>query len=207
VFVLANRLVLLLGDVLHALEGSDGAATFLWLGAGLLAGALGVPVPEEIVLAVGGAAAQRAHLPLLPVYVFAWAVIVLLDLGLHTLGGALGPRLKASRWGRRIRPERWQRLEALVERRGVHAVVLARFVMGARIPVFLLAGALGMPRRRFLLAVSLAALVSVALPVALGYVFAQHMGTVLDALGRTRWIVLGAVLVPLLAWWATRRRP
>jgi membrane protein DedA with SNARE-associated domain len=78
--------------------------------------------------------------------------------------------------------------------------------MGVRIPTFVLAGAMGMPRRRFLPVVACAGLVSAAVPLALGYALGARLDEVLAALGTVRWILLGA-FVAVLVWWLVRRRP
>ena len=80
-------------------------------------------------------------------------------------------------------------------------MVGARFVMGTRIPTFVLAGALGMPRGRFLAAVGVAGLFSAGIPLLLGYVFGAHLEDLLAALGTARWLLLGIAFIALLLWW------
>jgi len=198
-----------LGDVLQSLEGSAGMAAYGLLALALLLGACGLPVPEEAVFATGGALAARAGLSWLLVYVLGWGAVFLLDVALFTVGRRLGPGLEGSRWGRKIGPARWETLRRFVARRGSWSVAAARFVMGTRISVFLLAGAMGMPKRRFMALVGLAGLVSAALPLALGYALAVHLEALLEALRMARWVVAGLVLALLLLgwlWWLLRRR-
>ena len=194
------------GDLLQTFEGSGGLAAYGLLVLVLLLGACGVPFPEEAVFAIGGALAARGGLSWVVVYVLGWSVVFLLDVALYTVGLRLGPGIERSNWGRKVGPDRWDKLRHFVVRRGAWSVAAARFVMGARIPIFLLAGALGMPRRLFMAVVGAAGLLSAATPLALGYAFGAHLETVLDGLQTARWVILGTVTLLLLLWWAGRRR-
>jgi len=199
-------LIPLVADLLQSLESSGGLVAYALLVLVLLLGACGVPFPEEAVFAVGGALAARGGLSLLVVYLLGWGVVLALDVALHAVGSRLGPGIERSKWGRKVGPDRWDRMRRFVARRGAWSVVAARFVMGARIPVFLLAGAMGMPRARFMAVAGAAGLLSAAAPLALGYVFGAHLETLLEALRTARWIILGCAALLLLLWWATRRR-
>jgi len=167
----------------------------------LVLGACLVPTPEEAAFAIGGALAARGSLSLLLLYVLGWATVLVLDLGLYAVGRRAGSDLERSRIGRRVGQARWLHLRELAERRGAWGVVGARFVMGTRIPTFVLAGALGMPRGRFLAAVGVAGLFSAGIPLLLGYVFGAHLEDLLAALGTARWLLLGIAFVAFLLWW------
>lgn len=194
------------GDLLQTLEGSGGLAAYALLVLVLLLGACGVPFPEEAVFAIGGALAARGGLSWVVVYMLGWSVVFLLDVALYTVGLRLGPGIERSKWGRRVGPDRWDRLRRFVVRRGAWSVAAARFVMGARIPIFLLAGAMGMPKRRFIGVVGAAGLLSAAAPLALGYAFGAHLESLLDTLRTARWVIFGTVTLLLLLWWTSRRR-
>lgn len=194
-----------LASLLDVLRNAGGAAAYGLVALALVLGACGVPIPEEAVFAIGGALAASGRASVLLVYLLGWAVVLALDVALHGLGLRYGQDLEQSRVGRRVGPERWARLRQFVERRGLWAVLAARFVMGVRIPTFVLAGAMGMPRRHFLPVVALAGLVSGALPLALGYALGTQLDDVLTWLGTVRWILFGA-FVAVLVWWLVRRR-
>ncbi len=193
-------------DVFDALQASGGGVTYGLLVAALVLGALVLPIPEEAVFAAGGALAASGRVDWLGVYLMGWVVVLGLDVGWHALGARFGPDLVRSRLGRRVSPERWETLQGLVSRRGVWAVVGARFVMGMRIPAFVVAGALGLPRRHFLPAAALAGLVSAAIPLGLGYAFAEQIESLLAVLGTARWVLLGLLAIGI-GWWLVRRRP
>ncbi len=195
-----------LASLLDALRAGGGAAAYGLVALALVLGACGVPVPEEAVFAIGGALAASGRASWVVIYALGWSVVLTLDLVLHGIGARYGPGIEHSRLGRRVGPERWDRLRRFVARRGVWAVLVARFVMGVRIPTFVLAGAMGMPRRHFLPVVACAGLVSAAIPLALGYAFGAHLDDVLAALGTARWLLLG-VCVLFVVVWLVRRRP
>lgn len=190
-----------LAGLLQDLEASSGASAYLSLIVILVLGACLVPIPEEAAFAIGGTLAARGSLSLPMLFVLGWSTVLVLDLALYALGRRAGPDLARSRVGRRVGEARWARLRELAERRGAWGVVGARFVMGTRIPTFVLAGALGMPRGRFLAAVGVAGLFSAGIPLLLGYAFGAHLEDLLAALGTVRWLLLGIVLVALLVWW------
>jgi membrane protein DedA with SNARE-associated domain len=195
-----------LAGVLEAIEHSGGAAAYGLMVLVLVLGACGVPVPEEAVFATAGALAATGRTTWWLTYVVGWSAIVILDLCLHTVGRWSGPGVRRSRLGRRIGRRRWAAARRFMALRGTWAVLGARFVMGTRIPVFLLAGAAGMPRRRFLLVVGSAGLVSVALPLSLGYFLGARLDALLDALGTARWLLVALVAAGLGAWWLLARR-
>ncbi len=66
------------------------------------------------------------------------------------LGRTFGPRIRASRVGRWLGDERWQRAELLIQRRGGPAVLISRFLPVLHSLVPLTAGMGGMRYRRFL---------------------------------------------------------
>lgn len=134
---LPPALVLALVFLLPALE----ASTFL-----------GLLVPGEVAVLVGGVLAHEGRLPL-------WAVVVAALVG-AALGDQIG-YLVGRRYGRRllertprrfVRPGQVERAFALIRRRGAMAVVLGRWAAALRALVPGLAGMSGIPQRTFTLA-------------------------------------------------------
>jgi len=193
-------------NLLEELHTGNGAAVYGVLVLILVLGACLVPIPEEAAFAIGGALAARGSHSWLGIYAAGWITVLLLDLMLFSVGRRTGSGFEQSRWGRQVGSERWARMRGLVERRGAWGVAGARFVMGARVPVFLMAGALGMPRARFIGVVAVAGLFSAGLPLLLGYVFGAHLEELLEALGNARWVLLGLVALLLFMAWGRRAR-
>jgi len=166
-------------DLRRLLFESGGAGAYGAMVLAFLAGTVGLPFPEELILSVGGYLAAKGVVHWLGVYVLGYAVIFILDVILYELGRRAGPRALEGRLGRRLDPARVERIRGWFDRHGVATVVASRFLMGTRTPTFLLAGALGMPRSPFLLAVAVSGIVTVAIPIALGYFFAAHIDRIL----------------------------
>ncbi|MBB4688294.1 DedA family protein [Amycolatopsis jiangsuensis] len=110
----------------------------------------GIVLPTLSTLLLMGMLVQRGTLTwwlALPVAVVA---AVAGDQLAYLEGRLWGPRLRTSRFARRIGTERWDKAEATVVRYGVPAVVLGRCLAGIRTLVPRVAGSSGLPYRRFL---------------------------------------------------------
>jgi membrane protein DedA with SNARE-associated domain len=142
----------------------------------LVAGGVGVPVPEELIQLTVGYLARRGVLSLVPGILVAWAGLVVGDFLLFRLGRSHGPRILGSRHVARVlTPRRRAFIERHFARHPVLTIVLARHASGLRVPVFALAGASGVRSMTFLLADGLSALASVPLVVGAGWYFAGHI--------------------------------
>jgi len=173
----------------------------------LVAGGLGVPVPEELVQLTSGYLARRGILSLLPTIIVAWAGIVVGDYLLFRLGRRHGPRILDSRHVARVlTPRRRAFIERHFASHSVLTIVVARHASGLRLPVFALAGASGVRSATFLLADGLSALASVPLVVGAGWYFAGHIQELKQEL---RWVEVGlglAVAAGAAIWVLLARR-
>jgi membrane protein DedA with SNARE-associated domain len=181
--------------------------TYVALLALLVAGGVGVPVPEELVQLTAGYLARRGILSLLPAIAVAWVGIVAGDFLLFRLGRSQGARiLDKPLVARVLTPRRRAFIESHFARHAFLTIVVARHASGLRLPVFALAGSSGVGSARFLLADGLSALASIPLVVGAGWYFAGHV----EALKRDmRWIELGlavAVVAGAGAWVVLARR-
>jgi membrane-associated protein len=123
---------------------------YLFIGVTVLLGNVGLPVPEETLLLVGGYLAAKGMLSL-------WGLIPTAIVS-ATVGDSLGYWL-GSRGGRRlllqygaafwVTRQRLEWAERFFERYGPWTVFLARFIGGLRFMAGPLAGALSMPFSRF----------------------------------------------------------
>lgn len=173
----------------------------------LVAGGVGIPVPEELIQLTAGYLARRGVLSLVPAVVVAWAGIVIGDFLLFRLGRSHGPRILGSRHVARVlTPRRRAFVERHFARHPVLTIVLARHASGLRLPVFAMAGASGVRSATFLLADGLSALASVPLVVGAGWYFAGHI----EELKREiRWVELAVALAAAIgaaAWVLLARR-
>lgn len=178
---------------------------------GAVLSTLVLPLPEELALMGAGWWARAGALPLWAAWVSATAANVAGDTISYLIGRYFLEKLLHTRPGRRIvSPDlrRWG--EEFVQRHGVRAIVLGRFLVAVRGPVYFAIGASKYPLGRFELINTIVALIEGALLVWLGYAFGQS----LKLSHEVRWaeIAIGAALLAALAvpslvkWRLTRRR-
>src|SRR5205823_3743307 len=108
----------------------------------------------------------------------------------YEIGRKFGPALKASKLGQRVGADRWHRGEAYLARRGGKAVFLGRFIGVLRALVPTVAGASGMPYRRFLLWNAMGGLIWGPTFVFLGYLAGSSYQRVEKIAGRASLVLL-----------------
>jgi len=158
-------------------------------------GNIGLPVPEESVLARAGYLVWAGQLHVLPVLVVAIVSAVAGD----TLGYWLGRRYgraavdRSAIWLRR--PGHVAAAERFFRRYGVLAVAAARFVGGLRFLAGPLAGAMRLPLRSFLLGNFLGAVLFVPYAVGIGYAIGYGLG---PYVARVQHVVAALVMVAVI---------
>jgi len=180
-----------------------GIAVFL-----MLTGA-GLPIPEEVfIIAAGVASAHGALNPWLALSACLFGALAG-DCVMYWIGYHFGRNVvrEYPRWARFVKPEREAHIEEMIEKHGLKVFFLARFLVGLRSPVYLAAGILRVPFRRFLLI----DLFCATMVIGTFFVLSYKYGTVI-----VRWIRLGegsltviVVLVLVAAgvyYWRRRRR-
>ncbi|MEV5691609.1 DedA family protein [Micromonospora globbae] len=187
-------------------------ARYGYLGLALLVGveSFGVPAPGETAIILGAGYAARGQLAVVGVAVTAFLAAVSGD-SIAYLIGRTGGRRVVLRYGRFVglTRERFTRLEAVMNRHGPKIVAAARFVEGLRQFNGFIAGATGMPWRRFVLYNAAGAAAWVAVWVTVGYLAGNHVQAIVADVHRFQWYVLAAAVVGVLAtvaWRLTRRR-
>ena len=166
-------------------------------------GNIGVPLPEETVLALAGYLVWRGDMRLSVVLVVGIISAVAGDNLGYWLGRRYG-RTALPRYARWVlgHPERLASMEDFVARRGPFAVFAARFIPGVRFMAGPLAGGLGMRSGAFFAANVLGAVVYVPVAVAAGYAIGYGLGEYVERLrwvmGQVERIVLAVVLLGAL---------
>jgi len=164
-------------------------------------GNIGVPLPEETILALAGYAAQRGQLKLPGVLVVGVISAVVGDNIGYWLGRRYGRQAieRAGRWVF-ITPQRLRKVSDFMTRHGALAVFAARFMAGARFLAGPLAGAAGMSPGTFAVANLLGALFYA---VGIGYGISYGLGDAIQRLsGHAQFIMLsaaGALTLALIA--------
>jgi membrane protein DedA with SNARE-associated domain len=211
-----ERLVELLGG--HSLH-----VGYAFVFAVLVLCGFGLPMPEDVILVTGGVLAwlasdlESASIAgmirddgLLFMVAVGLAGILAGDSVIFLAGRKFGARVADFRPLRRmITPEKLEKVEKLMRRRGNVVVVVARYLPGIRMPTYFTAGHAGMPYWEFLLFDGAAALISAPLWVCLGFYFGSNIEEAARLAARfSHYILLGVGVVLLglfLRWLQTRR--
>jgi membrane-associated protein len=157
---------------------------------------LGVVLPGETAVLLGGVLAHQGAVPLAVVMVAAVLGAVGGDTVGYAVGARLGPRLGGRLTGRHA--EHLERTRDFVRRHGAPAVFLCRWVPVLRALVPIIAGGSGLPYRSFAAYNVTGGIVWGVGVAALGYLAAAAYGRVTQVLG-----LAGAAVVVVLAVVAT----
>lgn len=172
---------------------------------------LGLVLPGELALLLGGVLAQQDRVPLAAALAVGVAGALAGDSAGYWIGRRWGPKLLASGLGRRVGPARLHRVESLLLRGGGRALLVGRCTAGARVVLPGLAGMLGLRYRSFALWTGAAATVWAVAHVLAGYAAGAGWRHVHHLSGRVG-IVLAVLLAAALAAayvagrWKSRRR-
>lgn len=176
------------------------AASYGYLGISLtiIGSGLGLPIPEEIPVVMGGILVGHEDTSLrwwimLPLII---ASIVIGDGFLYAIGRLWGPRLIEYGWIKRhvIKPEKREEITKNFHDRGIAVLLAARLMPGIRTPVFIMAGVLRFPLGRFLLADGLYAIPGVNIIFWLAYSLTDQVLEVVKRIEAYRPLVMVAVL-------------
>jgi membrane-associated protein len=161
---------------------------------------VGLVVPGETAIVLGGVVAARGQIDLPALLALAWAAAALGDLASFTLGRRLGRRFLLTRGPRLgVTRARLERVEGFYDRHGPKAILIGRFVGIVRAVAPFLAGASGMRLRAFLPWSLAGTLVWTTAFTLVGYAFHQSFETAAKALSHgalaAAVLVAGALLV------------
>jgi membrane protein DedA with SNARE-associated domain len=166
----------------------------------------GLLVPGESLVLASGFFAHQGTLQLDAVMAAAGMGAIAGDNIGYFLGARLGREWllrKGSRFG--LRPRRLAQVERFFQRQGPKAVFIGRFIGFARALVPFVAGASGMPHRKFVLYDALGAVLWTVAFVTLGYVLGASWRVAEKWISRSGLIVGALVLLALLVFWLRRR--
>lgn len=172
---------------------------------------VGVPIPALPTLLVAGALAARGEMELASILAVALAGSVLADTTWFLLGRKQGHRILKTVCRISLSPDSCVRqTESLFERWGMVSILFAKFIPGYNTLAPPLAGAAGTSLPRFLLWDGLGSLLWNGGGVALGVLFHDAIGRVIDyieTLGFWAFVVLGIGLILIVAfkYWERRR--
>lgn len=198
--------------LLSLVDGATGWFSYAIVFGILLACGLGVPLPEDVSLILGGWLVHSGNANLILMMVTGFMGIMVGDSIIFFAGRRIGTKVGAKPGGffaRIVTPEKRARVEQLFHKHGEKIVCAARFMPGVRAVTFFTAGSVGMKYWRFAFFDGLAALLSAPVFVFLGFKFGGELETLLENVkkGQTRvLIVLAAVGLAYFAYWLWKRK-
>lgn len=209
--------VLITASILFSVQKWMQAGGYLVLFGLLFACGMGLPLPEDVPLMIGGFLVAKGHLHIVLVAIASWGGIIGGDLVLYHLGKRYGMNVTRIPFvGRHITEDRIRQAELLFERYGIWVIAVGRLFAGIRGAMVISAGAIRFNLVKFIIVDGLAAFVSGGVFVALGYWAGKELGTMekLEEFrtekiaGIEHWIILGlaAAVVAGIAymWWRKR---
>ncbi|NLE40047.1 MAG: DedA family protein [Pirellulaceae bacterium] len=175
----------------------------------ILTGA-GLPLPEEVAIVAAGVLASVGRLD--PWLALAACLVGALigDCLMYWIGRHFGRRVLREHhwWNRFVKPEREAQVERMLADHGFKVLFLSRFLVGLRSPVYLSAGILRLPFRRFLLYDLFCATIVIGTFFGLSYYFGEAIYCWIRGLeyGATAIVVVAAIVVGIYFWRRHARR-
>jgi membrane protein DedA with SNARE-associated domain len=158
----------------------------------------GLPLPEEVAIILAGVLSAQGHLLAVPALIACLIGALLGDSIIYAIGHRWGHSLLSyhPRLAKLLGAEREKRFEDAIEQHALKVMMLSRFLVGVRAPVYLATGVVRLPFRRFLLYDLICASLVVGLFFGLSYLFGDHVARwVRDAELKVTLVVLAIVLV------------
>jgi membrane protein DedA with SNARE-associated domain len=162
----------------------------------MLAG-LSVPISEDLIIITGALLCQGKPSMLVPIFVATYTGVVISDyfpylLGIYIRKGTI----KSNFIGRLFSPKRIVRIHRYLDRYGIFAFIVGRFIpFGVRNTMFLSSGLFGLRLRRFALYDTTAATISVSALFFLAYRFGEAVEKPFQAVGIVLFILLLSLLI------------
>ena len=174
----------------------------------ILTGA-GLPLPEEVPVIAAGVLSSHGQMN--PWLAFLACVIGALagDTVMYWLGRHFGRSIlrEQSWWAKIIHPEREAKIEEVIKKHGLKVLFSSRFLVGIRAPVYVAAGILHLPYRRFILMDLLCATTVVGLFFGVSYWFGEALTKwIKDAEYVATGIIAIAILSIAIYFWRRHRR-
>lgn len=138
----------------------------------------GLPIPEEVPIIAAGVLSRATLNPWLAL-ASCFVGALLGDMVMYGIGRKFGRRLLQGHGlvGKLLSPERESEIEEQFRRHGLKVLFVARFLVGVRSPIYLTAGILKVPFRRFVVADAVCAAIVIPIFFGLSYAFSDHINT------------------------------
>ena len=168
----------------------------------------GLPIPEEVPIILAGVLSSQGRME--PELAFAACLFgaLLGDTVMYYIGYHFGHGLLAEhpKLGKFVGADREEQFEHAILRHGFKVMLLARFMVGVRGPVYLAAGTVRMPYRRFILWDLICATLVVSTFFGLSYFYGEHITQLVRDAEVTFTLIVFLIALSVGLWWMRRRR-
>jgi membrane protein DedA with SNARE-associated domain len=183
---------------------------FLIFGILLLCG-LGLPIPEDVTLLAGGLLAYYGLTNLYATIAVALVGVLFGDTAIFILGVTYGRKLTKKWIFHKLLPDdRLNWVKNQFKKRGNRMIFAARFMPGARAPIFFSAGTFHLRYRVFIAYDGAAAIISVPLVIGAVYYFGDQLDHVVRVVKRVEhglvFVIIAFVMAMIAKWYVTHRR-
>ena len=171
----------------------------------LILGTLGLPFPEDTTLMLSGFLMAQDIIQSLPALIVIYPTLLMTDFLLYWIGKRYGRRVVEHKiFHRIISLNRLLKLEGKFRKWGIWVVFFGRPLLGVRAQIFLVAGVMRMPARKFLLADALSALITMAIMIGIGYFGGSQIQLLKEDLARMNRMIMFSVVLICLWWFLSR---
>ena len=171
----------------------------------LILGTLGLPFPEDTTLMLSGFLMAQDIIQSLPALIVIYPTLLMTDFLLYWIGKRYGRRVVEHKiFHRIISLDRLLKLQRKFRKRGIWVVFFGRHLLGVRAQIFLAAGVMRMPARKFLLADALSELITMAIMIGIGYFGGSRVQILREDLARMNHMITFSVVLIFLGWSLSR---
>lgn len=139
----------------------------------------GLPIPEEVPIVAAGwwSSPQQGRLDPWIALLSCFVGAIVGDIVMYGIGRRFGRRLLQNRafFARFLSPEKEQHIEEMFRHHGLKVLFVSRFLIGVRSTIYLTAGILKVPFRRFVIVDMFCAAVMISVFFGLAYFFSNHV--------------------------------
>ncbi len=179
----------------------NGANIYIFLFLSLLAGAFGLPIPEDIPLMAAGVLLHEHQAKVLPTFIICYVGILLGDLFIYFMGRFFGPTLCRTKWfQKKIRKIGLKKVRSKLENRSLLTIFIARHLFWIRTATFLICGIVRIKPIKFIVADAIAAAISIPIMMSLGFFFFARLEDILGHVKKAEnFIFISIIVIIVLA--------
>ena len=167
----------------------------------LILGTLGLPFPEDTTLILGGFLMVRNVIQFFPALSVIYPTLLMTDFLLYWIGKRYGRRVVEHKIFHRIlSPNRLLKLEGKFRKWGIWVVFFGRHLLGVRAQIFLTAGVMRMPARKFLFADAFSALITMAIMIGIGYFGGSQIQKLRENMATINRMIVFSIVLMVLGW-------